>query len=87
MSEQCESTTPEQPMQESSVDRMAERIDESDQSRAIDDHEVAALAYRLWLERGRPEGSSHEDWFLAERELRRSSTTRSEAEEWSMATA
>ena len=31
--------------------------------------EIAARAYRLWLERGCPEGSPEEDWFLAEREL------------------
>ena len=33
--------------------------------------EIAARAYRLWLERGCPEGSPEDDWFLAERELRR----------------
>jgi hypothetical protein len=31
--------------------------------------EVAALAYRLWNERGCPLGSPEEDWFRAEREL------------------
>jgi hypothetical protein len=31
--------------------------------------EVAALAYRLWNERGCPAGSPEEDWFRAEREL------------------
>jgi len=87
MSEQCESTPLEQPMQESSMDGMAERIDEPGQARAIDDDEVAALAYRLWLERGCPEGSPQEDWFMAEREVRRSSATRFAAEERSMATA
>ena len=30
---------------------------------------VARLAYRLWLERGCPEGSPEEDWYRAEREL------------------
>ena len=35
----------------------------------VDPGEIAALAYRLWLERGCPEGSPEEDWFLAEREL------------------
>jgi hypothetical protein len=30
---------------------------------------IALLAYALWQERGCPEGSSEEDWFLAEREL------------------
>jgi hypothetical protein len=28
------------------------------------------LAYRLWEERGRPEGRADEDWFEAERRLR-----------------
>jgi hypothetical protein len=28
------------------------------------------LAYRLWEERGRPEGRPDEDWFEAERRLR-----------------
>jgi hypothetical protein len=31
--------------------------------------EIARLAYRLWDERGRPEGSPDEDWFRAEKQL------------------
>jgi len=31
---------------------------------------IEHLAYQLWLERGCPEGSPHDDWFLAERKLR-----------------
>jgi hypothetical protein len=31
---------------------------------------MAALAYELWQARGRPEGSSQEDWFRAAEELR-----------------
>ena len=31
--------------------------------------EVAALAYQLWQDRGRPVGSPDVDWFRAEREL------------------
>ena len=34
-----------------------------------DYNEVAALAYRVWNERGCPLGSPEEDWFRAEREL------------------
>ena len=30
------------------------------------DHEIAALAYRLWTERGCPGGSPDDDWFRAE---------------------
>ncbi len=32
-------------------------------------HETAELAHRLWIERGRPEGSPQEDWFRATEEL------------------
>jgi hypothetical protein len=31
---------------------------------------IARLAYRLWEDRGRPEGSPEYDWFLAEEILR-----------------
>jgi Protein of unknown function (DUF2934) len=31
--------------------------------------QIASLAYALWQERGRPEGSPDEDWLRAEREL------------------
>jgi hypothetical protein len=30
---------------------------------------VCERAYQLWEERGRPEGSPDEDWYLAEREI------------------
>ncbi len=32
---------------------------------------IARLAYSYWEARGRPEGSSEEDWFRAEAELQR----------------
>ena len=32
-------------------------------------NEIEKLAYQFWEERGRPLGSSEEDWFRAEREL------------------
>jgi hypothetical protein len=32
--------------------------------------DIAALAHKLWLERGCPEGSPDEDWFRAAEELR-----------------
>jgi len=36
------------------------------------DHKrIARLAYSYWEARGRPDGSSEEDWFRAEGELRR----------------
>jgi len=35
----------------------------------VPDEQVATLAYRLWQERGCPDGSPDIDWFRAEREL------------------
>jgi hypothetical protein len=32
--------------------------------------QIEELAYQFWEERGKPLGSSDEDWFRAERELR-----------------
>ena len=32
--------------------------------------QVAALAYAIWIDRGRPEGRDLEHWFEAERQLR-----------------
>jgi hypothetical protein len=32
--------------------------------------DIQRLAYHFWEDRGRPCGSSEEDWFRAERELR-----------------
>ena len=36
----------------------------------LDVRKQRELAYRLWEERGRPEGRAEEDWFEAERRLR-----------------
>jgi hypothetical protein len=36
----------------------------------LDEHEIAELAYRHWINRGCPMGSPEEDWFLAEQDLR-----------------
>jgi hypothetical protein len=33
------------------------------------EQDVAELAYRRWVDRGRPQWSPEEDWFEAEREL------------------
>ena len=30
---------------------------------------VCERAYELWMERGCPEGSAEEDWYMAEREI------------------
>jgi len=39
---------------------------------AVPSHEeIARLAYSYWQARGRQHGSSQDDWFRAERELRR----------------
>lgn len=36
------------------------------------EQEIAALAHKLWEERGCPEGTPEEDWFRAEQELAKS---------------
>jgi hypothetical protein len=36
----------------------------------LDVRKQRELAYRLWEERGRPQGRAEEDWFEAERRLR-----------------
>jgi hypothetical protein len=35
--------------------------------------EIARLAEKFWMERGRPEGSPEQDWLRAEQELRAAS--------------
>ncbi len=37
---------------------------------------IAARAYEIWLESGRPEGKDEENWYRAERELRRGAPPR-----------
>ena len=39
-------------------------------SGSITHDQVALLAHRFWIERGRKHGHHEEDWFRAERELR-----------------
>jgi Protein of unknown function (DUF2934) len=39
-------------------------------SGSITHDQVALLAHRFWIERGRAHGRHEEDWFRAERELR-----------------
>jgi hypothetical protein len=36
-----------------------------------DQKEIEALAYQLWIQRGRPNGSPNVDWLRAEEELRK----------------
>jgi hypothetical protein len=36
----------------------------------VSDQQIRSLAYRLWQQRGCPEGSPEVDWFRAEKELR-----------------
>jgi len=38
-------------------------------SNRISKKDIALVAYRLWEERGRPEGSPNKDWYRAEQEL------------------
>ena len=35
----------------------------------LEESAIARVAYKLWEERGRPEGSPEVDWFEAERQL------------------
>lgn len=72
MSEKSAVATKEQPLQEPSAANgvTKESWVETCANTAADESEIAALAYRFWQERGCPQGSSQEDWFLAERELR-----------------
>lgn len=37
----------------------------------LDHGRIAALAYEIWVARGEPEGTEDEDWYEAERRLRR----------------
>jgi hypothetical protein len=41
----------------------------TEDGRRPNDDEIRNLAYRLWEERGCPEGTAEEDWSNAEREL------------------
>jgi hypothetical protein len=43
---------------------------EADPGEASLREQVALLAYQLWQQRGCPEGSPDEDWFLAENALK-----------------
>ena len=79
MLEQYESTALEQATQQATLDGTAERIGDSCEASG-NGSEVAAVAYRLWQQRGCPEGSPEEDWFLAEREVRRAAATGAAAE-------
>jgi hypothetical protein len=38
--------------------------------RPVTNEQVAALAYAIWIDRGRPEGRDLEHWLEAERQLR-----------------
>ncbi len=37
----------------------------------LDEEEVGPRAYAIWLARGKPEGTDRDDWFEAERQLRK----------------
>jgi len=38
--------------------------------READHHDIAELAYHLWMERGQPDGSAEQDWYEAAEMLR-----------------
>jgi hypothetical protein len=48
------------------TDRPYDRLED----RPLDPRRTALLAYEFWRERGCPEGSPEQDWFLAEEHLR-----------------
>ena len=52
------------------VDEPASQATTVSPADASDEHEIAELAYRHWINRGCPMGSPEEDWFLAEQDLR-----------------
>jgi hypothetical protein len=39
-------------------------------SETVSENAIAARAYQLWQDRGRPVGSDQRDWFCAEKELK-----------------
>ena len=45
---------------------MEEQIPSPAETQVLSTDDIAALAYRLWQERGCPIGSPEEDWFRAE---------------------
>ena len=55
------------PTSNSSISNLAEAVL---LDRQLNPEEVATRAYLYWLERGCPEGTSAQDWFRAENELR-----------------
>jgi Protein of unknown function (DUF2934) len=44
-------------------------------SQPVNRQKIAALAYEFWRLRGCPEGTSEEDWFRAEQEVKGSQET------------
>jgi monoterpene epsilon-lactone hydrolase len=55
------------------VSFLTERLGSSTDSPGPSHEEIALRAYQLWEERGKPQGSHVEDWYLAEAELRHQS--------------
>jgi|HubBroStandDraft_3_1064219.scaffolds.fasta_scaffold1805181_1 hypothetical protein len=45
------------------------RCDHDTESSSMLQKRISERAYELWVERGRPEGSAEEDWYMAEREI------------------
>jgi hypothetical protein len=43
--------------------------DKSERLSRLDEEQIAARAYQLWVRRGCPIGSAEEDWFTARQEL------------------
>ena len=67
------------------MDREGDRNEEQLTSGAapqFDHEQVATLAYRLWHERGCPEGSPEVDWFQAQQQLLRNGKRQIAALAW-----
>ena len=68
-------------MKQASISAMAARLQKAlpspesaaardTSNRELPSHDqIAVAAYRLWEERGRPEGSPDDDWFSAEKQM------------------
>ncbi len=52
------------------ADAPASQATASSPANMLDEHEIAELAYRHWINRGCPMGTPEEDWYLAEQDLR-----------------
>lgn len=60
----------ERPPLQTEADAQTETSLAADQPEPVNEHEIAGLAYELWVARGRPVGNPDEDWYRAAEEIR-----------------